>query len=121
LIAVSPSVAQGTLPEKHERGPNYTFFHVDAHVLVDGVAVWAPLHPDPVNRLRIDVLSGYQADHWGIGEIEAFGTGAWEHTDDDWYDLNQDVCVESGTWHYRISATTSAGTTYGPNQVVVVP
>jgi hypothetical protein len=57
------TVAQGTLPEKHERGPNYTFFHVDAHVLVDGVAVWAPLHPDPVNRLRIDVLSGYQAAH----------------------------------------------------------
>lgn len=114
-------VASGTLPDTHELGPNYAFFHADTWVLVDEVAVWAPLHPSPVDRLRVEVRSGYQAERWGLGEIEAFGLGATEQTDDDWYDVNQDVIVAPGTWHYRVAATTSAGTSYGPDQVVEVP
>lgn len=114
-------VASGTLPDASERGPNYAFHHTDAYVLVDGVAVWAPLYDRPVDRLRVDVLSGYTNERWGLGEIEAFGTGARETTDDDWYDLNQDVRVAPGTWHFRVVATNSAGTRYGPDQQVVVP
>lgn len=114
-------IAEGTLPETHKMGPNYTFYHADAHVLENGVAVWAPLHPQAANRLRVTVLSGYQADRWALGEIEVFGSGAVEWTEDDWQDVNQDVRVDSGAWHYRVSVTTPAGTVVGPDQVVDVP
>ncbi|MGE0607079.1 MAG: hypothetical protein AB7O62_08295 [Pirellulales bacterium] len=114
------SVAQGELPKDHKFGPNFAFYHADAHVLVDGVAVWAPLHAKPVNRLRVQILSGYQDGQWGLGEIEAFGTGAAEQTEDDWYDVNQDILVKPGTWHFRIGTTTTAGTTHGPDQSVEV-
>jgi len=113
-------LATTTLPEAHALGPNYAFYHLDAWVLVNEIAVWAPIHPNPVNRLRVVVLSGYDDERWGLGEIEAFGTGAVELTDNAWYDLSQDVRVAPGTWHFRVVAASDVGTTVGPDQVVVV-
>ncbi|HTE51884.1 MAG TPA: hypothetical protein VK698_13610 [Kofleriaceae bacterium] len=115
------TVTSGIIPKVGGRGPNHALLHTDAYILVDGVAVWSHLHPDPVDRLRVTIVSAHQPDRWGLGEIEAFGTGAAERTDDDWYDLSQDIRVDPGEWHFRVAATTSAGTTYGPDQVVDVP
>jgi hypothetical protein len=115
-------VATGRLPDTHPFGPNYLFLHADAWELdSDGVAAWVPLHDTPIDRLRVRILSGYQDEHWGLGEIEAFGEGALEETDDDWYDLTQDILTEPGTWHFRVIAETDAGLVVGPDQVVVVP
>jgi hypothetical protein len=85
------------------------------------VARWTTLYPDPVDMLRVTVESGWSDERWGLGEIEAYGTGAQEATDDDWYDLTRDAYVAPGTWHYRVCATSEAGTTCGPDQEVVVP
>lgn len=115
-------VAEGELPASHELGPNYAFLHADAWVLDgNGVAVWAPLHDAPVDRLRVEVLSGWDDAAWGLGEIEAFGAGAEEETDDDWYDANADVLVPPGTWPFRVVAENADGRTVGADQVVVVP
>jgi len=116
-------VAGGRLPDSHRLGPNYLFLHADAWELdADGIAAWVPLHDNPIDRLRVRILSGYQSDYWGLGEIEeAFGEGALEETDDDWYDLTQDLLTDPGTWHFRVVAETEAGVIVGPDQVVVVP
>jgi hypothetical protein len=119
-------VAEGTLPTTHELGPNHLFLHADAWVLKDGVAVWAPLHPRPVDRLRVEVLAGASPERWGLGEIEAFGTGAAEATDDEWYDATADVLVPPGTWTYRVVAESDGedghrARTVGPAASVVVP
>lgn len=114
-------VLEGELPRDPELGPNYAFLHADAWALDDaGVAIWAPLVPDPVDRLRIEVLSGWDAGRWALGEVEAFGIGAVEATDDDWYDVNADVIAEPGTWSYRVVAENAEGRTVGPEQVVTV-
>ncbi len=116
------TIRRATLPESSPDGPNFLFFHGWRWALDDeGVAIWAPLHPNPIDRLRVSVLSGYRDERWGLGEIEAFGTGATERTDDDWYDMTQDVLVGSGTWHFRAVASTATETVYGRDQVVHVP
>jgi hypothetical protein len=114
-------VAEGALPEQPELGPNHGLWHVDRWELQDEIAVWAPLHPAPIDRLQVEVLSGYDPARWGLGEIEAFGTGAQEQTDDDWYDANVDVLVGPGTWSFRVVADSEAGRTVGAEQVVTVP
>lgn len=115
-------IASGQLPATHALGPNYLFLHADTWELDDdGIAVWAPLHPAPVDRLRVRILSGYSADRWALGEIEAFGEGALEETEDAWYDLTQDTLTEPGTWHFRVVAETDGGVVVGPDQVIEVP
>jgi hypothetical protein len=113
------TIQRAKLPESSPDGPNFVFFHGWKWVLDDeGTAIWAPLHPNPIDRLRVRVLSGYRDERWGLGEIEAFGTGATERTDDDWYDMTQDVLVAPGAWHFRAVAATATETVYGPDQVV---
>jgi hypothetical protein len=109
------------LPNTDAAGPNFLYAHLNDYRVIDGIAVWVPLHADPVDRLQITVNSGYQAEAWGLGEIEVYGAGAIEATDDAPYAVNQDVLVASGTWHYRVIAESAAGRTVGPDQVVVVP
>ena len=110
-------LATRELPQTKEHGANFLFHHEFAH---DGTR-YTPLHPNPVIRLRVTILSGYQGRFWGLGEIEAFGTGAVEETENGWYDVNQNVVVPFGKHHYRIVATDAAGATYGPDQTVIVP
>ena len=114
-------VAVGELPRASAEGANFLFTHADVWTLVDGIATWSPLYPSPVNRLRVTLLTGHQTEAWALGEIEAFGVGATEATDDDWYDVNRDVLVDRGTWHYRVVATNAEGVTVGPDRVVEVP
>ncbi len=115
-------IQTATLPESSPDGPNFLFFHGWRWALDDeGVAIWAPLHPNPIDRLRVRVLSGYQEERWGLGEIEAFGAGAIERTDDDWYDMTQDVLVDPGVWHFRVVTATDGETVYGRDQMVRIP
>ena len=91
-------------------GPNYAFV-VKRDIAV--AARWA----------RLRVLSGYKPDHWGLGEVELFGTGAQESTDDDHYSVNRDVLsLKAGqTYHYRLVAINAAGTVKGTLKTFTVP
>lgn len=110
------SLGTKTLSAAHADGPNHNQAHWDA----DDGTNWEPVHGTPVSFLKVSILSKYGASA-GLCTIEAHGSGATEQTEDDWYDVNQDIAAASGTWHYRIVATTEIGTTYGPDQTVVVP
>lgn len=98
------------LPEKSPGGPNFAF------LLERGLKAAA-------RQVRVRILSGYKPQHWGLGEIEMFGTGAVMQTDDDWYHVNLDVgdLKPGETYHYRLVATSSAGTTRGPDQTFTLP
>jgi hypothetical protein len=102
------TVATGELPQTSVHGQNFMFTVADTF----SSASWS--------YMRVRITSGWQADRWALGEIEAFGTGASEQTENDWYDVNQDLALGSGTYHYRVVATTSAGITYGPDQTLSV-
>ncbi len=98
------------LPENSPAGPNFTF------LLERGISAAA-------RQVQVRILSGYKPERWGLGEIEIFGTGAVMQTDDDWYYVNQDITgLESGkTYHFRLIATSSAGTTHGADQAFTLP
>lgn len=110
------SLGTKVLPQTHASGPNFLFQHWSA---ISG-SDYGPLHTGTVSWLKVRVLTAYGAT-WGLGSIEAHGTGATEETDDDWYDVNQDVNVGTGTFHYRVVTVTDGGTVYGPDQTVTVP
>ena len=98
------------LPEKSPGGPNF-----------------ASLLERNLNRratsVRVRVLSGYRAEHWGLGEIELFGDGGVHATDDDWYHVNLDLRdrTPGDTIHYRLVAENSAGRVAGPNATFTIP
>lgn len=77
----------------------------------------------PAKQAKVRILSGYQPERWGLGEIEMFGTGAALQTDDDWYHVTLDVPdLQAGqAYHYRLVAVNSAGTKMGSDQVVQLP
>src|SRR5206468_1689549 len=88
------------LPEKSAGGPNMLF------ALERGLAV-------PAARVKVRLLGGYKAAHWGLGEVEVFGDGPPLPTDDDWYHVNADLTgLKPGTAvHYRLVVRTAAGVT----------
>lgn len=99
-----------SLPEISPGGPNFAF------LLERKLNATA-------RQVRVRILSGYKPLHWGLGEIEIFGTGAVMQTDDDWYHVNLDLAdlKPRETYHYRLVATSSAGTTRGPDQAFTLP
>ena len=103
-------LAKGTIPEKVTSGPNFAF------ILQRGLKGIA-------RQAKVRILSGYKPDHWGLGEIELFGTGAAYTTDDDWFHVNTDIdgLKPGETCHYRLVATSAAGTTLGENQQFTLP
>ena len=128
VLEVSPDggatwerVGGGSLPLRNAYGPNFLFVHESTWTKIGGVNHWSPLYADPVDRLRVTVRSGHQPERWGLGEIEAFGTGAVQQTEDDWTDVNQDVLVEPGTWYHQVTARCTGGEVVGPIEEVVVP
>ena len=93
------------LPEHAEPGPNFCY------VVRTGLAARA-------KYLMVRLLSGYRRRHWGLGEIEVFGSGARMLPDDDFYDVNVDIQeLEAGmTCHYRAVAANSQGITCGEDR-----
>lgn len=114
-------ISAATLPASSPYGPNFIYHFMDNREYADA-ARFLPLYERPITHLRVRVLSGYSATRWGLGEIEAFGTGAVEQTENDWYEVNQDVALPSGVYHYRVVAEGVDGEiAYGPDQTVFVP
>jgi len=107
-------------------GPNLNFFIDNAArrtaVAAEGGAD-VPFPKISAKRIKVRILSGYRPEYWGLGEIEVFGSGAVEETDDAWYTVNADlVGLTRGTkYHYRLVASSSAGTTYGGDITYDVP
>lgn len=103
-------VVKRVLPEKAEQGPNFCF------ALDRGLSVKA-------RGLKVRVLSGYKAKHWGLGEVEVFGAGAVMATDDDLYHVNTEVeGLKPGmTYHYRLVAINEKGTQRGEGRTFTTP
>jgi hypothetical protein len=108
-----------TLPGSSELGPNHAFFYKRK---LDDQAVPLPLHSGNISHVKIRILSGYGA-RWGLGEIELFGNGASMGTDEDWYNVSQDVIglTPGQTYHYRFVATTDGAQHVGPDRTFDVP
>jgi hypothetical protein len=100
--------------------PNHAFVWKRA---IDQTGAPVPLYDAPVRRAKVRILSGYDPHRWGLGEIEMFGTGAVMATDDDWYEVSQDVegVAPGETVHYRFVTTTAVGTVEGPDMTFTVP
>lgn len=98
------SIFTGTLPATSADGPN--FLHL-----------WQRDLAEFARHMKVRILSGYQTQSWGLGEVEAFGTGAQMDTDDAWYTVSADVTGldAATTYHYRVVTTDGVNVTYGPD------
>lgn len=104
------SVLTGEMPESAPSGPNFAYLNVTDL-------------KEPARFVKVIVSSGYRTAHWGLGEIEMYGSGALMETDDDWYTVNQDLTnlQAGGTYHYRFVAKSARGTYYGGDETVTLP
>ena len=104
------SILRQVLPETGHPSANFAF------AVDQGLAARA-------SHLKIRLASGYQSRHWGLGEIEVFGSGATLRPDDDLYHVNADIYgLEAGvTYHYRLVAGNEHGTFYGKDQALTLP
>jgi hypothetical protein len=104
------SVLKRMLPEKAVHGPIFCF-SIDR-----GLSIKA-------SGLKVRILSGYKPMHWGLGEVEVFGTGAVMSTDDDDYFVNTDVegLKAGATYHYRLVAINEKGTIRGEDRTFTLP
>ena len=110
-IEVSTSL-DGTSYTPRKGNPNDNFaFHLEK-----GFQVQA-------SYLKVTLLSGYESQYWGLGEIEVFGDGATMLPDDDLYQVTQDVwsLAPGGTYHYRLVARNKEGVHHGRDQSVALP
>ena len=102
------SIATGEIPRVSTAGKNFS------HFLARGLSAKARF-------VKVRTLSGYSRTAWGLGEIEIFGTGALEGTDDDVYNVNADITgLSPGTYHYRVVAETEDGAAFGQDRSFVV-
>jgi hypothetical protein len=99
-----------TLPERGTPNANW------AYTIDRGLSAKAA-------ALKVRIVSGYRPQHWGLGEIEVFGTGAVMLPDDDLYNVNTDIenLAPGTTYHYRLVAVGSAGTAHGEDQSFTTP
>jgi len=103
------ALSQQTLPQQGTPGANYGF------ALETGLSAQA-------THFKLRILSGYQAERWGLGEIEVFGTGATMLPDDELYEVNTDITglVPGTKYHYRLVAINDIGTSWGQDQTFLV-
>jgi hypothetical protein len=73
--------------------------------------------------VRVTVRSGYRPEHWGLGEVEVFGSGAALPTERELTHVNADVAnlTPGRMYHYRLVARTSRGTFHGRDAVFTPP
>jgi len=107
---VNGYLVSGEIPETHPAGANYAF------LLKKKLSANA-------KQVKVRILSGYKPQHWGLGEIELFGSGANYLPDDDWFHVNVDLLnlKSDETIHYRLVTTNAKGTTQGPHQQFILP
>jgi hypothetical protein len=104
----TPLVKQ-VLPEKGVPNANFAF------TLDTGLSAKARF-------LKVRITSGYRKEHWGLGEVEVFGSGAVMAPEDDVNCVNLDVTgLRPGTYHFRLVAASAAGTARGEDQTFTVP
>jgi hypothetical protein len=103
-------LVKNVLPEKGTPNANFAFS------LDRGLSAKAAF-------LKVRLLSGYKAEHWGLGEIEVFGSGAKMLPEDDVNHVNLDVTglTAGTTYHYRLVTQSEVGTTTGADQTFTVP
>lgn len=115
------------LPQSSPGGPNYAYYLDDKTRRRLTFGREAPVFPtiDGVQRVKIKILSGYQAQAWGLGEIEIFGSGGKDFgtDDDDVVTLNEDVpnLAPGSTVHYRLVTETAAGKSFAGDKTYEVP
>jgi hypothetical protein len=104
------SLVTRVLPERGEPNANFAF------TIDTGLSAGARF-------LKLCLHSGYKSRYWGLGEIEAFGSGAVMLPDDDLYFVNADIhdLTPGTTCHYRLVATNSLGTTLGNDWAFTLP
>jgi len=104
------SILRQVLPKTGRPTANFAF------ALDQGLAARA-------SYLKTRLTSGYQSRHWGLGEIEVFGSGATLRPDDDLYHVNDDIYgLEAGVvYHYRLVGVNEHGTFYGKDQALTLP
>ena len=104
------AVLLSTIPRSAPSGPNFTY------LFEQGFSA-------PARKLKVRILNGYRPEFWGLGEIEIFGTGSTERTDDDWYRVTDDMTgLEAGTtYHYRLVSVIDGRTELGGDLVYTVP
>ena len=102
-------LSRHTLPEQGTPGADFAF------ALQTGLSAQA-------THLKVRILSGYQAERWGLGEIEIFGTGATMLPDDELYEVNTDVdgLAPGTTYHYRLVAINDNGISRGQDRTFFV-
>lgn len=98
------------LPEK--RTPNATW----ASAFETGLSARA-------TSVMVRIVSGYKAAHWGLGEIEIFGSGAKYLPEDELNLVNTDITglKPGATYHYRLVAIAGGSRTEGEDQTFRVP
>ena len=103
-------IASTTLAESNQHGPNYAYSS-----LQDLSA--------PAQYIKVRLLSGYRSQHWGLGEIEVFGSGAQKLPEDDTCPVNTDIhdLVPGETVYYRLVAENETGISYGLDQKSEIP
>lgn len=104
------SLFQGAVPASHPLGPNFAFLIRRG---LERRAQW----------IRVRILSGYQDERWGLGEVEVFGKGAAPATDDDWYNVNRDVTglVPGRSYRVRLVAENDSGKAVSSEFIYVAP
>ncbi len=73
--------------------------------------------------LKLRILSGYRDQHWGLGEVEIFGSGAELPHDDVEQHVGADIggLTPGSTCHYRLVAENESGRSCGDEGCFVVP
>jgi len=73
--------------------------------------------------LKVSILSGYKKEHWGLGEIEAFGDGGTILPENEPNHVTADIggLLPGTTIHYRLVAVTANSAVYGGDTAFMLP